>query len=242
MELIKKNLDYLDIQVVRQRENFIIEDEGRILTDGDSLPYTFYKKLGISFKRVGFYSKILYESDDKAIFLYIKDTQTSIQFKGKFFLKKNWEQILEQTLKVISENSWQFHITRIDLALTYKTELGIDVISKKIDYKNLLIRTYERKKNITYLKSSNSSVDIVLYDKTKEMESNKDSKYKEIFQEEFNNDVSYLKRLEFRLKNKRTNLKITQKISNYNKEEIEKIIFEEIFKRIKIKSKKFFNF
>lgn len=240
MELVKKNLDYLDIQIIRQRENFLIEDEGRVLTDGDSLPYVLKQKLGISFKRVGFYSKILYENEDKSIFLYVKDTQTSLQLKGKFFLNKNWEEVLVKIFKVISENSWHFHITRIDLALTYKTSLDLNLISKKLDYKNLLVRTYRKKKETTYIKASNSSIEVVLYDKSLQVNDVKDEKYKEMFKQEFS-DTDSLKRLELRLKNKRTNTKITQKIINYNKQEIEKIIFEEIFKRIRIKSKKFFN-
>ncbi len=236
MEFIGKSLDYLDLRVLRfQQNNLRLEDETTLILDGDILPYLIKESTGISFKKVSSKGRyILYKSDNEYlddIFINVEKEASSIQFKSKFFLKENSMEIILKILEIAQRNEWAYHSTRTDFQYLLKAD-NIKQIIKNFDFLDLLISQKIKNKKLLYLRAENSNIDVVIYDKTNQIEEIASKEYKEDFMKKYGN-LDNLFRIEFRIKNKRTNKNIMPSIKN--KENFEELIKIEILKRVKIK-------
>lgn len=236
MEFVGKSLDYLDLRVLRFQQNHLrLEDETTLLCDGDILPYLIKESTGISFKKVSSKGRyVLYKSENNYlddIFLNIEKEASSIQFKSKFFLKENSMEIILKILEIAQKNEWAYHSTRTDFQYLLKAN-SIKEVIKNFDFQDLLISQKIKNKNLLYLRAENSNIEVVIYDKTNQIEEIASKEYKEDFMKIYGN-LDKLLRIEFRVKNKRTNKNIMPAIKN--KENFEELIKIEILKRVKIK-------
>lgn len=248
MTLIGESTDYLDLIVLRMRQSSIrLPTEETLMADGDVLPYLIFERTGIEFKKkFSTYRYILYSSTDESIFLNIEDSKTSVELKGLFFLKNDYEDILKKLTDLFRENSWAYHSSRTDYAYTIKLDNGeaINYVRKQIDFLKLKITTSSEQNDriFTYKKGFNANVSVVLYDKSKQIEEKATDEYKSQFKNKYG-DTAGLIRVEFRLHHKRTNLNISKSLKSYSQIEIKDLVWEEIKKRVRLSKKilKIFN-
>lgn len=236
MEFIGKSLDYLDLRILRFQQNHLrLEDETTLILDGDILPYLIKESTGIQFKKVSSKGRyILYKSENEYlddIFLNIEKEASSVQFKSKFFLKDNSMDIILKVLEIAQKNEWSSHSTRTDFQYLLKAD-NIKEIIKNFDFQDLLISQKIKNKKLLYLRADNSNIEVVIYNKTNQIEEMASKEYKEDFTKKYD-ILNDLFRIEFRIKNKRTNKSIIPAIKN--KENFEELIKIEILKRVKIK-------
>jgi hypothetical protein len=236
MILLGKGLDYLDIRILRLRENFVklAGDDGTLLLDGDNLPYFLKEKMKIEFVKKSSTAKyVLYATSNESIFLNIERSASSYQGKGLLFMQEDWQGILKQSFDVFTEHEWANHATRTDFSYTLKAD-NIKEIINNFDFQDLKIITISKNKKIQYLKATNSNIDVVIYDKALHLEEIASDEYKEAFKKKYQ-ETEGVYRIDFRLKNKRTNKDIIPALKKG--EDVEKLIFKAIMNRIKIRKK-----
>lgn len=236
MILLGKGLDYLDIRILRLRENFVklAGDDGTLLLDGDNLPYFLKEKMKIEFVKKSSTAKyVLYATLNESIFLNIERTASSYQGKGLLFMQEDWQGVLKQSFEVFTEHEWAYHSTRTDFSYTLKAD-SINEIIKNFDFQDLKIITITKNKKIQYLKATNANVDVVIYDKSLHLDEVASEDYKESFKTKYQ-ETDDVYRIDFRIKNKRTNKDIIPALKKG--EDLDVIISKAIMKRIKIRKK-----
>lgn len=236
MILISKHIDYMDIRVLRQNQNYLKDDSGTMLFDGDFLPQLIFQKTAIEFIKKSFaYKYILYSSTNDDIFLRVEKDATSIQLKGGFFLNSDCIQKLEKIIAILKENSWAFHLTRLDYAFNVAPKnQSLRTVRNKFDLFDLQVLTYGENENETYKKAFNKNFEFIIYNKTEQVLSLKNNTYAKSFNENFNG-YEKIFRIEFRLKNKRTNEKLSSLLRQNVYEDFEDVVLKESYKRLKIK-------
>jgi hypothetical protein len=185
MKFLGKSLDYLDLRILRFQQNYLrLEDETTLIFDGDILPYLIKESTGISFKKISSKGRyVLYKSENEYlddIFLNIEKDASSVQFKSKFFLKENSMAIILKVLAIVQKNEWPSHSTRTDFQYLLNAD-NIKEIIKHFDFQNLLISQKIKNKQLLYLRAENSNIEVVIYNKSNQLEEMASKEYKEDF-------------------------------------------------------------
>lgn len=196
--MITVSLDYLDRRIYRKKETEIIfPDKSRLLVS-DKFAVELFKKIDFEYEHNNFY-KSFYQSKDKSLLLLDQgDYDLDLHQKGGFFNPADWDIRHNSITEHIIANKCSYHYTRADLAFT-TTEDWFSLV-KKIDFKNLLVKTYSRKNELETILAENSRLDLVFYNKTKSLNKVRNQDYLKSFREKFPQEQLY--RLEFRLKGK----------------------------------------
>lgn len=251
MKALGSDLDGLVLSLSRLQTNAIqTEHDGKQIFDGDCLPYLIKKSTGIDtlFKSKGYDKKlrkpyILYMDQEGYLAVKVFDDKSLITPTGLFFLKADWQQQLTKILDLIEDNKWIYHATRTDLALTAiipQQKNKIKSMEKEIDFQNLEIQRREKNKIQNYISASHSNFEVVIYDKSRQIEEvKKDSLYQKLFKEKFGQESENIFRLELRIKNKKPNLTITKLLMERRFDQIpqEVIRLSNTSERVKITKK-----
>lgn len=198
--MITVSLDYLDRRVFRKRETEIIFPDKTSLLVSDKFSVELFRKLAFDYTHQSSYKSIFFSINK---FLYVLDDgdfEISLQQKGGFFNLENWEDLHNKTTEHIHLNKCAYHYTRADLAFT--TDEDWFSLVKKIDFKNLLVKTYSRKDELETIYAENSRISVVFYNKTKSLKKIRNQEYIKSFKEKFPQEKAF--RLEVRLKGKDT--------------------------------------
>ncbi|MFA6239139.1 MAG: hypothetical protein WC635_17500 [Bacteriovorax sp.] len=202
--MITVSLDYLDRRIYRKRETEILLPDKSSLFVSDKFAVELFRKLGSEYEHKSSYNSY-YHSKDKALLILDEgDFELSTQQKGLFFNYPNWKIQHDLITEHIISNKSSYHYTRADLAFT-TTEDWFNLV-KKIDFKNLLVKTYSRKNELETILAENSRLDVVFYNKTKSLKKVRNKDYLNSFKEKFPQEQLY--RLEIRLKGKDTLVKV----------------------------------
>ena len=243
-------LDYLDLQGERQRQGSYkvkekdedgIEYESTVMTY-DGLALQFFSALNLIPHSATRHSRGEYFTEERDIFWVAYEYKFSLQFKGGFFLRTDYKDLLELALKFFKERNITVSVSRTDLgfAFSFKSDFFKELM--KGDYKSLLVKTIVHKKKTVYFIAKNSRVEIVGYSKTNHLKKLKNNSYKERFYKSLGIDSSFeeeIFRIDLRLRQKAMNTFITDELhkEKINFEAIESGILKQIAKRVSLPKK-----
>jgi hypothetical protein len=194
-------LDYADRRIARKREEeIVLPDKSRRLV-ADRLAVELFERLGFEYETQS-YKKTVYNSKDKSLwYLSEDDFEASCQHKGGFFNPNDWATKYDETTKFLKEKEVYHHFTRADLAFT--TDENLFSLFRKSDFRKLLVKSYIRDTECETISAENSRLEVVFYNKTKQLKKVRNEDYKKSFGEKFK-DFDQIYRFEIRLKGKDT--------------------------------------
>lgn len=202
--MINVSLDYLDRRVFRKRETeILLPDKSRRLVS-DKFAVELFEKVGFEYEHKNSYKSVFHSKNKAIYFLDEDDFEGGLQEKGALFNLADWQEKHDLLTKHITENKCSSHYTRADLAFT-TTENWFSLI-EKIDFKNLLVKTYTKDNVLESITAENSRMTIIFYDKTKALKKVRNEDYLTAFKEKFPQEQIY--RFEVRLKGKDTLAKV----------------------------------
>lgn len=227
--MIEVCLDYVDRRVARKREMELELPDKSVRLVADRLAVKLFERLKMDYEVKNYY-KTVYHSTDKALYVPCDDEfECGIEHKGAWFNLPDWNKKYDDTTQFLRENGAYYHFTRVDLAFT--TTENLFSLVKKIDFKNLLIKSYERKGELENITGENSRIGIVFYDKTKQLKKVKNQDYLNNFRQKYPQPQVY--RFEIRLKGKDTLEKLGSLYSEkIHLKEVAKEILEATEKRV----------
>lgn len=115
----------------------------------------------------GFYKKF-YENSDLIIF--VQSFSYEITLRGSYFLNSDARENIENLLSLLDEYEIKKHFTRVDFQIT--KDINYQVTHKEIkkSITDLKIYEYSQKKEYETFKAYNSTTSILLYHKTKQLQ------------------------------------------------------------------------
>lgn len=229
--MITVSLDYLDRRVFRKRETeIILPDKSRRLVS-DKFAVELFDKLGFEYEHKNHYKSVFHSKNKAIYFLDEDDFEGGLQEKGALFNFTDWNEKHDLLTKHIAENKSSSHYTRADLAFT--TTENLFSLVEKIDFKNLLVKTYTKDKELESITAENSRMTIIFYDKTKALKKVRNEDYLTAFKEKFPQEQIY--RFEVRLKGKDTLAKVPSlEAEKIHLKTVATEIFQAMEKRVKL--------
>jgi hypothetical protein len=201
---MKIDLDWITMVIQkRQNEPCEIEDGGYFLGN------PFILKLGQHLEPMTMnkWSNKIFQSTSANA----KETQFSyiLNITGKFFLRDDYKEKINDLIKFLKNNNYLFHFTRVDVAVT--SEIPFDVIYKKVrklKIKKMTKVEYSQLERVNYCSIYMSRFSLVCYDKKLQLAKNRDEEYRQKFFKKYKM-LGPISRIEIRLKGADTCLPIT---------------------------------
>lgn len=209
-----QELDYLTIALFKksdERKGFSVQltDGGGLLLGMPQFVFEIQKELGFFFK-INNFKSTSYSTEE--VFIYGDQKNHYIHFRGRFFLRSDYQEKVVAICKTLQEMDYQIHLTRVDLAITKKCSF-VDCFKSLLKsnfHKTIVVSPTYKNGEPRNFYASNTRLEIVFYDKTKQINTprrkSKDHSrrvYKELFQLKYG-DIDGLSRLEFRLQHQDT--------------------------------------
>lgn len=236
-KLLDTRIDYLDLQLhrgpVKTTVFFDSLDEDGVpvrerMSVIDKVGYELFQFLGEfpDQKRRAFSGE--YSTKNRDIFFESYPLVASLQLKGRFFLRADYKEKLQEIINYLKSQGIPFTVSRIDLAYTFTYEGSFFKDLMKSDFKNLNVRPLIKKKEYLYLKAENSRFEMAAYNKTEQVKKEKGDDYKDSFLMALGLDdlPENLYRMDLRLRQKDVCKAVLETLY------LEKINFEDVEKEI----------
>lgn len=177
-------LDYLDLQIYDEQKTTLIipqaDEDGLLYSStlmvSDALAYELFAMLKMPCHSSSWNSRVLYQSENKEIFLLSRPFQKSMQFKGLFFLRPDAIEKLELVIQFLKERKIKFLVSRVDVSFISQ-QSNIYQALDRCDFKRLTQYLLKKKKALVYYKAYNSRFALVAYGKTAQMKKEKGNDY-----------------------------------------------------------------